>query len=48
MSTAASSPADTADFPALVWALSEENPASKVEELTPRVWKDLFADNPLR
>ena len=24
------------------------HPASKVEELTPRVWKDLFADNPLR
>ena len=24
------------------------HPANKVEELTPRVWKDLFADNPLR
>ena len=24
------------------------HPASKVEELTPRVWKDRFADNPLR
>ena len=48
MSTAASSPADTADSSALVQALSEENPASKVEELTLRVRKDLFADNPLR
>ena len=24
------------------------HPASKVEELTPRVWKEKFADNPLR
>jgi transposase len=24
------------------------HPASKVEELTPRLWKDLFAENPLR
>ena len=24
------------------------HPASQVEELTPRVWKNLFADNPLR
>ena len=24
------------------------HPASKVEELTPRVWKDLLADHPLR
>jgi transposase len=24
------------------------HPANKVEELTPRVWKDLFAENPLR
>ena len=24
------------------------HPASKVEELTPRVWKDPIADNPLR
>ena len=25
-----------------------EHPASKVEQLTPRRWKELFADNPLR
>jgi transposase len=25
-----------------------EHPASRVEELTPRVWKMMFADNPLR
>lgn len=25
-----------------------QRPASKVIELTPRVWKDKFADNPLR
>ena len=25
-----------------------EHPASRVEELTPRVWKTMFADNPLR
>ena len=25
-----------------------EHPASRVEELTPRLWKTLFADNPLR
>ena len=24
------------------------HPAKQVEELTPRVWKDLFAQNPLR
>lgn len=24
------------------------HPAKKIEELTPRVWKDLFAQNPLR
>jgi len=25
-----------------------DHPASRVDELTPRVWKDTFADNPLR
>ncbi|WP_347329433.1 transposase domain-containing protein, partial [Marinimicrobium locisalis] len=25
-----------------------EHPASRVEELTPRAWKDTFADQPLR
>ena len=25
-----------------------EHPANRVEELTPRRWKSLFADNPLR
>ncbi|MFT6916632.1 MAG: transposase [Motiliproteus sp.] len=25
-----------------------EHPASRVEELTPRVWKEKFADQPLR
>jgi transposase len=25
-----------------------EHPAARVEELTPRLWKGLFADNPLR
>ena len=25
-----------------------EHPASRVEELTPRLWKDLFANQPLR
>ena len=25
-----------------------QHPASKVEELTPRRWKELFASNPLR
>jgi hypothetical protein len=25
-----------------------EHPASKVEELTPRIWKEKFADNPIR
>lgn len=25
-----------------------EHPASRIEELTPRRWKDLFADNPMR
>jgi hypothetical protein len=25
-----------------------EHPATRVEELTPRVWKSMFADNPLR
>jgi transposase len=25
-----------------------QHPASRVEELTPRVWKTLFADNPMR
>ena len=25
-----------------------EHPAARVIELTPRVWKTLFADNPLR
>ena len=25
-----------------------EHPASRVEELTPRIWKTLYADNPLR
>ncbi len=24
------------------------HPANKVEELTPRVWKDLFGQNPVR
>ena len=25
-----------------------QHPASRVHELTPRLWKQLFADNPLR
>ncbi|WP_255208833.1 transposase domain-containing protein [Paraburkholderia youngii] len=25
-----------------------QHPASRVHELTPRMWKQLFADNPLR
>jgi|GEM_PF-3828915 len=25
-----------------------QHPASQVEELTPRVWKTMFAENPLR
>ena len=25
-----------------------EHPMSRVEELTPRIWKTLFADNPMR
>jgi transposase len=26
----------------------DRHPASKVHELTPRLWKELFVDNPLR
>ena len=25
-----------------------QHPASRVEELTPRIWKTLYANNPLR